>query len=96
MNELLKNPTTWLPVIQITLPIVFSLFVAAWLNNQRIAKVSKRIDGVERRLDGMDRCFEAIGRRFDAVNGRLDEILTLLHSIDKRVTMLEDRNCIVH
>lgn len=89
MNELLKNPTTWLPVVQITLPIVFSLFVAAWLNNQRIAEVSKRIDGVERRLDGMD-------RRFEATNSRLDEILTLLHSIDRRVTMLEDRNRIVH
>ncbi|MEK7405069.1 MAG: hypothetical protein AAB225_08175 [Acidobacteriota bacterium] len=39
--------TPWLPVIQVTLPIVLAIGIAAWLNNRRIDDVSKRFDDAD-------------------------------------------------
>lgn len=94
------NPSVvqWLnlPVFQITLPIVVTMLVAAWLNNRRIEEVSRRLDDTIRRLDTieqrLDTRFERIETRFERVDERLNEILSLLRDLDKRVSVLEDRN----
>ena len=39
-------PPELLPVIQITLPLLVGLFIAAWLQNRAIDQLSKRIDDV--------------------------------------------------
>lgn len=70
-----------LPVIQITLPIVITLFLAAVWQSKRVADL---------RTD-MNRQFDGVNRQFDGVITRLDRIeATLIHH-GERITRLEER-----
>ena len=48
------------PFMQIALPIVITLIVAAWNNNKRFDDMNRRFDGVEKRLDRIDDRLERI------------------------------------
>jgi low affinity Fe/Cu permease len=69
------------PFIQVALPIMVALTLAAWLQN-------KRFDDVNRRIDDMN-------RRIDEVIRRLDRIETKLDNHNERIARLEERTSLV-
>src|ERR1022692_3819665 len=74
-REEIVNQVLQQPVIQIALPIIITIIVAAWMNN-------KGIDGVHKRLD--DIC-----RRLDAIEARLLGIENRLGTLERKVDALE-------
>ncbi len=72
------------PFVQIALPIVITLIVAAWNNN-------KRFDDMNRRFDDMNHRFDAVDKRFDRIEDRLERIETKLDDDSKRIAVLEER-----
>ena len=74
-------PPELLPVIQITLPLLVGLFIAAWLQNRAIDQLSKRIDDVR----------DGLGKRIDDVLTELREIRAELKTMNTRIIRLEER-----
>lgn len=76
----------WLPVVQVTLPIVLAIGIAAWLNNRRIDDLNRRIDDLRADLN----------RRIDDLRNELLPILRELQAIaknhEKRISVLEERS----
>ena len=81
--------------VQVALPIVLTIFIAAWMNGRAIDGINKRIDDVNRRFDDlrsdMNSRFVEVSRKFDEVNRRLDKIDAKLDEHGTRVTVLEER-----
>ncbi len=69
------------PFVQVALPIIIALMLAAWLQN-------KRFDDVNRRIDDLN-------RRFDEIIRRLDRIETKLDQHNERIARLEERTSLV-
>jgi hypothetical protein len=74
--------------VQVALPLMVTLTIAAWLNSKGIDGLGKRIDDLR---SEMNRRFEDVNRRFDEVNRRFDRIDDLLHEHDQRIVRLEER-----
>ena len=62
---------TWAPFIQVALPIVIAIFIAAWLNNRRIDTLDKRIDDLRGEI-------MPVLREIQAAIKELDRRITLL------------------
>lgn len=60
--------------LQITLPLLVVIMVAAWLNNRRIDEVSRRFDDVNHRFDD-------VNRRIDDLRQTLLPMMQDLHRI---------------
>ena len=73
------------PFVQVALPIIVALMLAAWLQNKRFDDLNRRIDDLNRRIDEF---------RTD-VNQRLDRIETKLDNHTERITRLEERTSLV-
>jgi hypothetical protein len=67
--------------IQVALPVVLTLFIAAWLNGRGLDALGKRIDDVR---DGVKALRHEVNGRFD----RIDETLKI-HG--QKIAVLEDR-----
>jgi predicted nuclease with TOPRIM domain len=72
------------PFVQTALPIMFTILIAAWVNN-------KAFDVTNRRFDDMNHRFDETNRRFDEVIKRLDRIETKLDDHGNRIVRLEGR-----
>lgn len=81
--------------VQVALPLMVTLTIAAWLNSKGIDGLGKRIDDVGHRIDDLrtevNRRFEDVNRHFDEINRRFDKIDDLLHEHDERIVRLEER-----
>ena len=91
---MLKDLQTWMPLLlNVTLPIVFTIAVAAWLNNKRIDTVDSSLN---HRMDDLNRRLDETNRRIDDLRAEimpvLHEILATLKDLDRRVTALEERS----
>jgi len=73
------------PFIQVALPILIGLTLAAWLQNKRFDDVNRRID--EFRSD--------MNQRLNDVNQRLDRIETKLDNHNERIARLEELTSLV-
>ncbi len=89
---MVRDVQFWLPSLNVTLPIVITILIAAWLNNRRIDTIDKRFDDVHGRFDDVHRRFDDVHRRIDNIDKRLGEILSTLKDLDRRVTVLEERS----
>jgi hypothetical protein len=67
--------------VQVALPLMLSLAIAAWLNNRGIDAVGKRIDDLRGEMNG----------RFDEVFRRLDRLDEVLFDHDQKIVRLEER-----
>jgi predicted nucleic acid-binding Zn-ribbon protein len=94
---------TWAPFIQVALPIVIAIFIAAWLNNRRVDTLEKRIDSLEtsvnKRIDGLE---TSLNKRIDDLYAEtralraeimpiLREIQAAIKDLERRITILEQR-----
>lgn len=75
-------PPEWLPVVQITLPVVGAILAAAWLQNKRIDDLIARVTTIE-------------GHLYNLV-ARVSAIEIRLGGIEDRLTRLEERPPLVH
>jgi hypothetical protein len=73
------------PFVQVALPIIVALTIAAWLQN-------KRFDDLNRRIDDQNRLIAEF--RHD-VNQRLERIEAKLDTHNERITRLEERTSLV-
>jgi hypothetical protein len=69
------------PFVQVALPIIVALMLAAWMQNRRFDDTNRRID------DG--------NRRIDEVIRRLERIETKLEGHNERIARLEERTSLV-
>ena len=67
--------------VQIALPIILTLSIAAWLNSRGIDGVGRRIDDLRADMNG----------RFQEVNQRLDRIDTRPGLHGQKIAALEER-----
>lgn len=58
------------PFVQIALPIVITLIVAAWNNNKRFDDVNRRLDGIEARLVRIESKLDEHGTRIAVLEDR--------------------------
>jgi hypothetical protein len=70
--------------VQVALPIVLTIFIAAWMNGRSIDGISKRIDDIVRRLDTID-------VRLVAIEGRLTEFGESLTRVEERTSPIGRR-----
>jgi hypothetical protein len=70
-------PPELLPVVQITLPLLVGLFIAAWMQN-------KRLDDIVARLSAIEKEVRELGQRVARIEG-------LLTGLTQRVERLEER-----
>jgi len=56
--------------VQVALPIVLTIFIAAWMNGRAIDAINKRIDDVNRRLDEIVGRLTSIEKKLDDSRGR--------------------------
>lgn len=82
------------PFMQVALPIMFAVLVAAWLNGKSMEAISKRIDDLRSDMNGRNADVRnLINGRFDdirnLVNGRFDDINHRLGAIEGRLSRLE-------
>ncbi len=98
------NPVAMLSsqFVQVALPLMVTLTIAAWVNSKGIDGLGKRIDDLRsemnRRFEDVNRRFEDVSRRFDdvnrqftEVNRRFDKVDDLLNGHDQRIVRLEER-----
>jgi hypothetical protein len=43
-------PPEWLPVVQITLPLLAGMYIASWSQNKRLDDICRRLDAIEKLL----------------------------------------------
>ena len=73
------------PFVQVALPIIVALTIAAWLQN-------KRFDDLNRRIDDQNRL---IGEFRHDMNQRLERIEAKLENHNERIARLEERTSLV-
>ena len=73
------------PFIQVALPIIIALMLAAWMQN-------KRFDDLNRRIDDQNRL---IGEFRHDMNQRLERIEAKLENHNERIARLEERTSLV-
>jgi len=76
------------PFLTTALPIVFAVFVAAWLNGKGADGIHKRLDDMR---DDLNRRFDEVNKRFDKVDARLERIEAKLDNHETRIVRLEER-----
>jgi hypothetical protein len=73
------------PFVQVDLPIIIALMLAAWMQNKRFDDLNQRISDLNQRISEF---------RSD-VNQRLERIETKLDHHNERITRLEERTSLV-
>ena len=73
------------PFVQVALPIIIALMLAAWMRNKRFDDLNLRIS--ELRSD--------FSQRFDEIIRRLDRIESKLEHHNERITRLEERTSLL-
>ncbi len=71
--------------VQVALPIMFTVLLAAWINSRGM---DKAIEGVNRRLDNLR---ADMNDRSGEVNRRLDRIDETLNTQSGKISVLEER-----
>jgi uncharacterized protein YoxC len=81
--------------VQVALPLMVTLTIAAWVNSKGIDGLGKRIDDLRsemnRRFEDVNRRFDDVNRQFTEVNRRFDKVDDLLNGHDQRIVRLEER-----
>jgi methyl-accepting chemotaxis protein len=89
--------------IQVALPIMVTLVLAAWLTNnssgKRIDDLGKRIDDLGKRIGDLRGEFKSdvrdlkgeMNRRFEEMHRRFDRIETMVSDHGERIVKLEER-----
>lgn len=91
------NPVAMLSsqFVQVALPLMVTLTIAAWVNSKGIDGLGKRIDDLRsemnRRFEDVNRRFDDVNRQFTEVNRRFDKVDDLLNGHDQRIVRLEER-----
>ena len=65
--------------VQVSLPIVLTIFIAAWMNGRSIDGISKSSDDIVRRLDSIE-------VRLVAIEGRLADFGERLTRVEERTS----------
>ena len=66
------------PYIQITIPLIISLFLATSWVNIAIAQMDKRIDSIDRRMDRLETRMDKLETRMDKLEDKMDKVLSEL------------------
>lgn len=86
MNSALQSP-----FVQIALPIIVTLAIAAFVNNKAFDGVHKGFDGIYKALDGVYKAIDGTNRRLDDIVARLGRIEVKLEDHADRIARLEER-----
>ena len=70
------------PFIQVTLPVILSIFLATSWVNFGLTQMDKRIDAIEKRMDRLE-------SRMDRLENRMSSVENLLVKIDQRLSKIE-------
>jgi hypothetical protein len=62
------------PFTQVALPIVLTIFIAAWINSKGLDGVNKRIDDIAARLGRIEDRLLGIETRLTAVERKVDAL----------------------
>jgi hypothetical protein len=74
--------------VQVALPIVLTIFIAAWMNGRSIDAINKRIDDLRTDLTSLR---VDMNTRFGEVNRRLDRIDETLKTHSEKIAVLDER-----
>jgi hypothetical protein len=74
--------------VQVALPIVLTIFIAAWMNGRAMDVIGKRIDDLNKRIDDLRR---DLTDRLDGIEIRLVAIEGRLTDFGERLTRVEER-----
>jgi hypothetical protein len=78
--------------VQVALPIVLTIFIAAWMNGRSIDGINKRIDDLRIDLRGdLSSLRSEMNNRFGEVNRRLDRIDETLKTHSEKIAGLDER-----
>ena len=72
------------PFIQVTLPVILSIFLASSWGNFSITSLDKRVDSIEKKMDKLETRMDKlegriyqIEQRLDGIESKIDRILAL-------------------
>jgi hypothetical protein len=89
----MRIPAELLPVLQITAPLIVSIFLAMAYQNKRIDDVNKRIDDLTKRFDGLEKRIDDLrndmNRQFEHVFAELRGIRADMAAQGERISRLE-------
>lgn len=71
------------PYIQITIPIIISLFMATSWVNVALAQMDKRIDSLEKRMDRIEIRMDKLESKMDKLESKIDLILAEVRSLKR-------------
>jgi hypothetical protein len=86
-------------LVQVALPIVLTIFIAAWMNGRSIDGINKRIDDLRSYMTGLHDGLKTdltslradMNTRFGEVNRRLDRIDETLKTHTEKIAALDER-----
>ncbi len=89
--------------VRVALPIVLTIFIAAWMNGRSIDGINKRIDDLRSYMTGLHDGLKTdlanlridMNSRFGEVNRRLDHIDETLQAHGGRILVLEERTSLL-
>ena len=64
------------PYIQITIPLIISLFLATSWVNVALAQMDKRIDSIDKRIDRIEIRMDRLENRMDKLESKMDKLLS--------------------
>lgn len=62
------------PFIQVTLPVILSIFLATSWNHFAFSSVEKRFDSIDEKFGQIDEQFNQVDQRFNSIEKRLSKI----------------------
>lgn len=69
------------PFIQVTLPVVLSIFLATSWSNFGLTSLDKRIDSIDKRMDKFEIRMDKLETRMDKLDLKIDRVLLELVNI---------------
>jgi uncharacterized protein YegL len=74
--------------VQVALPVVLTIFIAAWMNGRAMDGINRSMDGINKRIDDLRRDLTS---RLDSIEVRLVAIEGRLADFGERLTRVEVR-----
>lgn len=79
------------PFIQVTMPVILSIFLATSWGNFALSSLDKRIESVEKKVDRLEVRMDKLAARMNKLETKVSNIENILLRIDQRLSKIETR-----
>jgi peptidoglycan hydrolase CwlO-like protein len=73
------------PLIQVTLPVILSMFLVASWANFAFASLDKRVEAIEKRFDKLEARMDKLENGMDKLESKMDKVLSELSFIKSEI-----------